>query len=191
MHTATDVLLSGAEAAIRQLELSPQSMTLAAELGQRISNSTGAALVVDYGRNRAYETSLQAIRQHSFVGLLEQPGSADLSAHVDFSALRWVLPPKWVRGWLQCSPGTHFVVRHTAAQTSVHSWTSVCSGGVVSLLGGCLRLCKDTLKLQCCQVPTLILGEGFLVASSFPAGCYLAPLEAIGARLRDCSLGRR
>ena len=66
-------------------------MTLAAELGQRISNSTGAALVVDYGRNRAYETSLQAIRQHSFVGLLEQPGSADLSAHVDFSALRWGL----------------------------------------------------------------------------------------------------
>ena len=91
MHTATNVLLFGAEAAIQRLELSPQSMTLAAELGQRISNSTGAALVVDYGRNRAYETSLQAIRQHGFVGLLEQPGSADLSAHVDFSALRWGL----------------------------------------------------------------------------------------------------
>lgn len=37
-----------------------------------------------------YQSSLQAIRQHEFVGLLEQPGSADLSSRVDYSALRWV-----------------------------------------------------------------------------------------------------
>jgi SAM-dependent MidA family methyltransferase len=35
-----------------------------------------------------YEASLQAIRRHEFVGLLEQPGSADLSNRVDYSALR-------------------------------------------------------------------------------------------------------
>lgn len=36
-------------------------------------------------------TPAQAIRQHKFVGLLEEPGSADLSARVDFNALRCLL----------------------------------------------------------------------------------------------------
>ena len=35
-----------------------------------------------------YEASLQAIKRHEFVGLLEQPGDADLSNRVDYSALR-------------------------------------------------------------------------------------------------------
>ena len=46
--------------------------------------------MVDYGRNAPYPDSLQAIREHSFVHMLSQPGHADLSAHVDFSALRCV-----------------------------------------------------------------------------------------------------
>jgi hypothetical protein len=35
-----------------------------------------------------YTSSLQAIRRHQFVSLLEQPGTADLSNRVDYSALR-------------------------------------------------------------------------------------------------------
>lgn len=31
---------------------------------------------------------LQAIRKHKFVNILDEPGSADLSAYVDFSAIR-------------------------------------------------------------------------------------------------------
>ena len=63
-------------------------MATAGQLGSRVSASGGAALLIDYGRNRPYPASLQAIRQHKFCGLLEQPGLADLSAHVDFSAIR-------------------------------------------------------------------------------------------------------
>ena len=65
-------------------------MATAGELGSRVSASGGAALLIDYGRNRPYPASLQAIRQHKFCGLLEQPGLADLSAHIDFSAIRCV-----------------------------------------------------------------------------------------------------
>ena len=63
-------------------------MTTAGELAKRVAAHGGAALLIDYGRNRSYPASLQAIKQHQFCGLLEQPGLADLSAHVDFSAIR-------------------------------------------------------------------------------------------------------
>lgn len=76
------------KAAIKGLEVSPQVMTTAGELAKRVAAQGGAALLIDYGRNRSYPASLQAIKQHQFCGLLEQPGLADLSAHVDFSAIR-------------------------------------------------------------------------------------------------------
>lgn len=76
------------KAAVKGLEVSPQVMTTAGDLATRVAQQGGAALIVDYGRNRPYPASLQAIRQHKFCGLLEQPGHADLSAHVDFTAIR-------------------------------------------------------------------------------------------------------
>ncbi|PRW58511.1 NADH dehydrogenase [ubiquinone] complex assembly factor 7 [Chlorella sorokiniana] len=73
---------------LQALEVCPQGMALAESLAQRVAQHGGAALIIDYGQDGPYETSLQAIRQHEFVGLLEQPGSADLSSRVDYSALR-------------------------------------------------------------------------------------------------------
>lgn len=79
-------------AAVRAIEVSPQSMALAQELAKRVASSgKGAALIMDYGQDRFYQHSLQGIRDHKFVGLLETPGSADLSAHVDFQALRYAV----------------------------------------------------------------------------------------------------
>lgn len=83
------VSVPDAEAAIKGLEVSPQAMATAGHLANRVSAKGGAALIIDYGRNRPYPASLQAIKQHKFSGLLEQPGLADLSAHVDFGAIRY------------------------------------------------------------------------------------------------------
>lgn len=57
-------------------------------LARRLRQSRGAALVIDYGhfRSDAGDT-LQAIAKHSFADPLKAPGSADLTAHVDFEAL--------------------------------------------------------------------------------------------------------
>ncbi len=65
-------------------------MALAESLASRISLHGGAALVIDYGQDGPYQSSLQAISRHQFVGLLESPGQADISNRVDYSALRWV-----------------------------------------------------------------------------------------------------
>jgi NADH dehydrogenase [ubiquinone] 1 alpha subcomplex assembly factor 7 len=61
---------------------------MVSDICRRILHGGGAALVIDYGhiRSAAGET-LQAVRGHSYVDALAAPGLADLTAHVDFSAL--------------------------------------------------------------------------------------------------------
>ena len=58
------------------------------ELGRRVVQFGGAALVIDYGHvaSGTGET-LQAVRGHKFADPLAEPGEADLTAHVDFAAL--------------------------------------------------------------------------------------------------------
>lgn len=72
-------------------ELSPSAIAAGAEIARRIASQGGAALIVDYGREQpALGDTLQAVRAHRMVSVLDEPGDADLSAHVDFAALRQV-----------------------------------------------------------------------------------------------------
>lgn len=73
---------------VEEIEVSPQTMTTAEALAKRIAGQGGAALIVDYGQDGPFGSSLQAIKQHKFKHLLSEPGSADLSCRVDFSAIR-------------------------------------------------------------------------------------------------------
>ncbi len=48
-----------------------------------------AALIIDYGYSRpSLGDTLQAVKSHRFAGLFDAPGETDLTAHVDFPALR-------------------------------------------------------------------------------------------------------
>ena len=69
-------------------EVSPTRTLLADRLGRQVSRQGGAALVVDYGHvTAAAGDTLQAVLQHGPVDPLDEPGEADLTAHVDFEAL--------------------------------------------------------------------------------------------------------
>ena len=58
------------------------------EIARRIATFGGAGLVIDYGHvQSAFGDMLQAVRAHKPVDPLEDPGEADLTAHVDFEAL--------------------------------------------------------------------------------------------------------
>ncbi|HEY8191572.1 MAG TPA: SAM-dependent methyltransferase [Alphaproteobacteria bacterium] len=50
----------------------------------------GAALFVDYGHEGGMGDTLQAVRSHKFVPVLEEIGNADLTSHVDFAALKLI-----------------------------------------------------------------------------------------------------
>jgi NADH dehydrogenase [ubiquinone] 1 alpha subcomplex assembly factor 7 len=69
-------------------EVSPAGRLLARAIGERIATAGGTALVIDYGHaaSGAGDT-LQAVRRHRRHEVLDEPGSADLTTHVDFSAL--------------------------------------------------------------------------------------------------------
>jgi SAM-dependent MidA family methyltransferase len=70
------------------VEIGPAALALAAALARRLAQFTGAALVIDYGDvPRPASATLRAVRAHRPVGVLEAPGSADLSADVDFDSL--------------------------------------------------------------------------------------------------------
>ncbi|MDB5653159.1 MAG: hypothetical protein JWQ94_772 [Tardiphaga sp.] len=58
------------------------------KLASRVRDQGGAALVIDYGHTRSDAgDTLQAIARHSYADPLQNPGGADITAHVDFQAL--------------------------------------------------------------------------------------------------------
>ena len=69
-------------------EVCEPARALAAHLGARLAARGGAALFLDYGpEHSAPGDSLQALRGGKPADPLAEPGSADLTAHVDFAAL--------------------------------------------------------------------------------------------------------
>ena len=71
------------------LETRPAVATLLAELSARAARAPLAALFVDYGHaESACGETLQAVQRHRYADPLASPGEADLSAHVDFAALK-------------------------------------------------------------------------------------------------------
>jgi NADH dehydrogenase [ubiquinone] 1 alpha subcomplex assembly factor 7 len=70
------------------IEISPAALNMATEIARRVAAHGGGALIIDYGRGEsAPGRSLQAVRRHRSHAVLDDPGSADLTAHVDFAAL--------------------------------------------------------------------------------------------------------
>lgn len=70
------------------IERSPAALGLARALAERLVASGGAALIVDYGYlGPSTGETLQAVRAHRPVPMLAAPGRADLTAHVDFTAV--------------------------------------------------------------------------------------------------------
>ena len=69
-------------------EICPAALALASMLGARFARQPGAALFIDYGYFPAAPgPTLCAVQRHRSVSALAAPGTADLSAHVDFAAL--------------------------------------------------------------------------------------------------------
>ncbi|MGO8740439.1 class I SAM-dependent methyltransferase [Rhodoblastus sp.] len=69
-------------------ELGAAAQRLMIRIAARIVTDNGAALAIDYGyRRNDFGETLQAVKAHQFVDPLAEPGLADLTTHVDFSAL--------------------------------------------------------------------------------------------------------
>jgi len=69
--------------------------SIAEMLAVMISERGGAALFIDYGYNEdALGESFQAVQNHQYVDPFAAPGDADLTAHVNFSAIKQAAQPR-------------------------------------------------------------------------------------------------
>ncbi len=75
------------------VEVCPSLPPIAAEVGRRIGQFGGAALIIDYGDWRAQGDTFQALQGHMATDPLRAPGQADLTAHVDFEAIARACAP--------------------------------------------------------------------------------------------------
>jgi len=82
------------------VETSPAAAAIVDEIAGRLVEQGGAALLIDYGHAepRAGST-LQAVKAHEKVDPFAMPGEADLTAHVDFSALATIAQARGCK-WL-------------------------------------------------------------------------------------------
>ena len=70
-------------------ETRPAVESLVSALAERAKNAPVAALFADYGHEASgFGDTLQAVSRHRFADPLAAPGEADLTAHVDFGALK-------------------------------------------------------------------------------------------------------
>lgn len=75
------------------VEICPALNRIVTQIGQRIGTNGGAAIIIDYGDWRSLGDTLQAVRDHRPVSPLTDPGTADLTAHVDFEAIAGAAAP--------------------------------------------------------------------------------------------------
>jgi NADH dehydrogenase [ubiquinone] 1 alpha subcomplex assembly factor 7 len=69
-------------------EVSHPAQEVAAWFAERVARQSGAALFIDYGPARSgFGDTLQSLRAHRRHDPLVDPGTADITAHVDFAAL--------------------------------------------------------------------------------------------------------
>ncbi len=70
------------------LELGLAAQEMMSEIAARFTAEASVLLALDYGSDAFhFGETLQAVRDHRFANVLEDPGQADLTAHVDFAGL--------------------------------------------------------------------------------------------------------
>lgn len=121
-------------------ERNPASMALARDIGARLAQSGGAALFIDYGHAESgIGETLQAVAHHRFHDTLAAPGEADLTAHVDFAALRTAAVEGGARAHGPIGQGT-FLGR-LGVETRTQALAGTASSNEADMLrSGCRRL---------------------------------------------------
>ena len=136
---AADAALPGAAlGAIR--ETRPAARALARGLGARLAERGGAALFIDYGYwPSGSGDTLQAVRRHRAHDVLDAPGAADLTAHVDFADFAQAAEAAGARAWGPVEQGA-FLARLGIAARAARLAASAALNQALLIRSGCRRL---------------------------------------------------
>lgn len=71
-----------------RVEICPEAWEVSSQIGRLVSSASGSALIIDYGAADTIPiNTLRGVKNHKIVSPFEEPGTADLSADVDFQAI--------------------------------------------------------------------------------------------------------
>lgn len=122
------------------VEIRPAALALAAALGARLARQGGVALFIDYGYfPSACGDTLQALRRHRSHAVLEDPGEADLTAHVDFAAFARAARDAGARAWGP-EPQGAFLAALGLAERATALLARASPAQVEAIESGCRRL---------------------------------------------------
>ena len=139
---ADAALPSAAPGAIR--EIRPAARTLARALGTRLTEHGGAALFIDYGYwPSGCGDTLQAVRHHRTHDVLDAPGAADLTAHVDFADFAQAAAAAGARAWGPVEQGA-FLARLGIAARAARLAADASADQALLIRSGCRRLIDPT-----------------------------------------------
>lgn len=87
-ETPISKIITGQKMDADHLEYSPEQERLCQQIAQRLESHGGCGLIMDYGNNVNNGDSFRAFRKHQLHDPLVDPGTADLTADVDFYQLK-------------------------------------------------------------------------------------------------------
>ncbi|XP_054271505.1 protein arginine methyltransferase NDUFAF7, mitochondrial [Macrosteles quadrilineatus] len=88
MPTPASTMFVKKEETREHVEVCPQAGVIAQHLATRMREDGGIGLIIDYGHSGEKTDTFRAFRQHKLHDALEEPGTADLTADVDFGFLK-------------------------------------------------------------------------------------------------------
>ncbi len=140
-------------------ESSPASQQIMRELAAHIAHHGGAGIVVDYGYTGGSQgDTLQALKEHHYHDVLQEPGEADITAHVDFDALASAAQLAGAASFGALSQGK-FLLQIGASQRLMNLCASASEPQKQELMSGFERLIAHEQ-----------MGELFKVLAILPAG---------------------
>ncbi|WP_417493725.1 class I SAM-dependent methyltransferase [Maricaulis sp.] len=147
------------------VELRPGDRQVVDQLAARFATQPGRALLIDYGPAHS-ETgdTLQAIRAHQKVPPLQDPGTADLTARVDFESLITAAREHGLTSWGPVEQGPFLLNLGMEARAAVLSQASPGQRSVIARQ--VWRLTDEEqmgslFKLVCLDSPGLAIPPGF------------------------------
>lgn len=149
------------------VELSPARSALMASIAERIARHGGCGLFIDYGYVQpSVGDTLQALLRHRYDDVLASPGEADLTAHVDFSALA-------------AAARAHGLNAHTATQGNF-----LLDLGLLERAGQLGARADASLREKISGEVERLAGPGamgdlFKVLAILPAGVSMAPFRPV------------
>ena len=72
----------------QQYSVMPLANEISKSIAKYLKKYGGVGFLIDYGSENPPAWTLQGVKEHKFVNILSEPGNVDISAHVNFNAIK-------------------------------------------------------------------------------------------------------